>query len=135
MCEPDGRRPGRTLYKRKQKIHISPNGIGLRRCPRPTGPRAMWAERAPQRAEPRRPLSNQVLYIQIIIYIRRSAGRVLGDVFLGALPTLPLYVARATMARAFIVYSVEISFFQSSITKSSIRLKCFILLVTSDRFI
>ena len=37
----------------------------------------MWAERAPQRAEPRRPPSNQVINIQITIYLRRSAGRVL----------------------------------------------------------
>ena len=34
---------------------ISPNGSCLRRCPRPTGPRAMWVRRAPQRAEPQAP--------------------------------------------------------------------------------
>ena len=78
LHEPDGRRPGRILTKKKQEICISPNGCHLRRAPEPNrGEGACGWSGAPQRRGTPSLTNTKLLGYPVIRYLRRSvSGRV-----------------------------------------------------------
>ena len=59
-----------------KKASIAPNGPCLRRCPRPTGPRAMWVERCAVAARNPEPDKNQVTRISSNLVPRAMRGQV-----------------------------------------------------------